>query len=104
MQAKKLQPSRNKGKHPLTIIVMGSGGAVLHTMQREDRAMSIRVPIATFAVHDPPAAAQPLKAESDGTSEADDTSDEEAAELHRLLQQISDPAVRCRLLLQTAMC
>jgi hypothetical protein len=51
--------------------------------------------IATSAVHTDPAAVEPLKSDSHGIEDADDTSDEEAVELQALLQQISDPAVRC---------
>lgn len=39
------------------------------------------------------AAAQPLKLDSDGSADAEET-DEEAAELQELLQQMRDPAVR----------
>jgi hypothetical protein len=51
--------------------------------------------IALCAVHADPAAAQPLKSDSDGSGDAGDTLDEETAELHELLQQMRDPAVRC---------
>lgn len=40
------------------------------------------------------AAAQPLKHDSDTSGDAADTSDDEAAELQELLQQMRDPAVR----------
>jgi hypothetical protein len=47
------------------------------------------------AVHTDPAAAQPLKSDTNGSGDMGDPSDEEAAELHELLQQMNDPAVRC---------
>lgn len=40
------------------------------------------------------AAAQPLKQDTDGTADAEEGSDEEIAELHELLQQMRDPAIR----------
>lgn len=42
-----------------------------------------------------PAAEQPLKSDTNGSGDMGDPSDEEAAELHELLQQMNDPAVRC---------